>query len=309
LLLLGLLVLVLGVFGAVYFQQHAPAPATELATNRPPPQGPVAPAPLAALSPTVTAPENLPPAQAVRPPESTPAQTAATPATAPPEAAAPAPPQAPGIDTPSPDISAQRLAQIAPTAAPADIAAAGPRYWVEFGAYDGSFYADRLKRKLTALGIAATVTEAPGRYGRRYLRVRTTGDSDRDDAIGLSAKARAALQIVPLLHRAAAVSPAPTRAAAPVAKGNLWVQFGAFRRRADADRVVDKLGKSDVQTSVIKIRNDSRPPLYLIRASGLADRSAAVEVAQRGAVALHTKDVLIGESVRAQALHPRPPPR
>ena len=36
---------------------------------------------------------------------------------------------------------------------------------------------------------------------------------------------------------------------------------------------------------------------------------AAAHIAQQGTVALHSKDVLIGESLRAPVLNPRPPPR
>jgi cell division protein FtsN len=82
----------------------------------------------------------------------------------------------PGLDN-----EAQRFAEISPSAAPADVAAA-QRYWVEFGAYDTAFYADRLKRNLGEIDIDAMVGGAPGKHGRHYLRVRTTNDSDRATA-------------------------------------------------------------------------------------------------------------------------------
>jgi hypothetical protein len=46
----------------------------------------------------------------------------------------------------------------------------------------------------------------------------------------------------------------------------------------------------------------------LVRASGLADRGEATKIAQLGMAALHSQDVMIGETTRAQALHSRPPP-
>ena len=139
------------------------------------------------------------------------------------------------------DLEARRLAQISPSAAPANVAAAAPRYWVEFGAYRGSFYADRLRQRLGKLGIEATITSAPGKHGHRYLRVRTAGDSDRAAAEAKLAKAHSALHIKPLLHRVAAVSPGAPRLAKPAPGGRHWVQFGAFRTRAGAERIRAKL--------------------------------------------------------------------
>ena len=323
-LLLALLALVLGVFGAVYFQRNA---GPQVANNAPPPS--VEKPPAGAM------PEAAPP-QAAPPAEKKPQEQAAAPAESnPPPAAAPAPqtaeappanpvlvapapsqtlPQTQVANPPSsPDNEAPQLAQISPSAAPANVAATAPRYWVEFGAYDGARYADRLKQSLGQLGIGATVSSAPGKNGRRYLRVRSAGDSDRATASAQLAKAHAALHIAPLLHRVAAVSPAPARApeakAAPAASGNYWGQFGAFRARANVTHVLAALRKSGIQASIIERKSSGRGPLYLVRVASLSDRAQAEQIARRGSAALHSHDVLIGRSAAAPSLHPRPPPR
>jgi cell division septation protein DedD len=107
----------------------------------------------------------------------------------------------------------------------------------------------------------------------------------------------------------AAVSPGATRAASAAPSGNHWVQFGAFRSRGTANKMLASLHKNDIQASVTKTKYRGKPALYLVRVSGLADRAAAAHIAQQGTVALHSKDVLIGESLRAPVLNPRPPPR
>lgn len=319
LLLVCLLALVLGVFGAVYFEQNQPS-APQVASKAPPPPPPVpmasAPPEAAAQPPAPTqAPENSQASQAVVPPESQPAppppQTAeaqaapASPSVQTPSASAPPPDQAAAAPSPEPPASvAQSLAQISPSAAPANVASAAPRYWVEFGAYDTSFYADRLKQNLDKLGIAATVREAPGRHGRRYLRVRGADQGDRAAALGQRDEARRALGISPLLHRIAAVNPGATRTAKTRAKGAHWVQFGAFHSPRGADGMVAQLRKNNIQASVLKTKSNSKESLYLVRVSGLSDRAAAAQVAHQGAAALHSNNVLIGESLRGQ-----PPPR
>ena len=188
-----------------------------------------------------------------------------------------------------------------------------PRYWVEFGAYEGALYADRLKQSLGQLGIDATIANAPGKDGRHYLRVRTSGDSDHATAAAQLAKAQSALHIAPLLHRAAAISPAPARSpaakATPAPSGAYWVQFGAFRERRMPSRCYLQLRKNDIQASVIERKNGGLQPLYLIRVSSLSNQAQAEQVAQHGSAALHSHDVLIGESAAAPGLHPRPPPR
>lgn len=326
-----LLALVLGVFGAVYFERNQSAPSPEVASAAPAAPMPAAPQPAPpgpiASAPGAPAAQNQPPAQAVTSPESTPSQTASPqtaaapqpPVTSPPQTAQapatppPAPPQEQAQVTapPAPGTSPESLARISPSAAPANIAAAAPRYWVEFGAYTGSLYADRLKQSLDKLGVPATVTTAPGRHGRDYLRVRSAADTDRDAALAQLAKAQTALRISPLLHRIATTSAGAERVAkvAPAsASGSHWVQFGAFRSRANAEQVLSKLRKNDVQVSVLERKSSGKESLYLVRTAGFSDRAEAEQVAQRGSAALHSQDFFIGESPGAEALHPRPPP-
>ncbi len=326
--MLALLALVVGVFGAVYFEDAGIGSAPQVASNASPPAAPTAqpepqapqaapsPAPSLAAEPPKNKPQNqattgsaskppvapIPAPQTAQAPPIVPAPTASVPAETLPQNQ---PPNA----APSPDEEAQRLAQISPSAAPANVAAAVPRYWVEFGAYRGSFYADRLKQSLGRLGIKATVTHTHGKHGRRYLRVRTAGDSGRAAAEAELAKAHSALHITPLLHRAAAISPGAARLANPAPSGRHWVQFGAFRSRAGAERRRAQLRKNDLQAFVLETKYIGQAPLYLVRVPGLEDRAAAERVAQQGAAALQSNDVLIGESRLAPGLHPRPPPR
>jgi cell division protein FtsN len=318
---MALLALVLGVFGAVYFQR---AEGPQVANNVPaqtPAQLPAAATP-EAQPPLVAAPTgNSPQEQPVAPPESNSPASAPHMAQAPPAAAAPPAPAPSEVlpqtqaanPPPSLDGEAQRLAEISPSAAPADVATAAPRYWIEFGVYDSAFYADQLKQGLGQLGIDAAVSGASGKHGRRYLRVRTTNDLDRATAVAQLAKAQSALHVVPLLHHAAVVSPVPARApeakAAPAKRDAYWVQFGAFREHQNAEATLSQLRQNDIKASVIERKDGDLGPLYLIRVPSVASRAQAKQVAQQGSAALHSYDVLIGEShTAAPILHPRPPP-
>jgi hypothetical protein len=370
LLLLGLLALVLGVFGAVYLDQFQSRTAPQLAASQPPATGPVAPAPVTPPpAPSAMAgniPQNqssppldskpaatpAPPSQveatipALRPaaptletppiasqsPQTQPAAPVITPETPPaaPLATTEAAPPAPAIppttppasaEAQAPSLAAPALAQITPTEARA--IAAGPRYWVEFSLYDRAFYADQLVDKLGKLGIAATVTPITGREGRHYLRVRTAGDLDPASATTAVETARNAFKISPLLHHTTNMTPEPPRAvtavtarvAASPPSGDHWVQFGAFRLRENATDTIAQLLKKDVQASIIEVQSKDNPRLFLVRASGLTDRAQATQIAQLGMTALHSTDVLIGETSHAPAamrsadLPAAPPPR
>jgi cell division protein FtsN len=329
---MALLALVLGVFGAVYFQGNRPDAGPQVATNEPAPpqiQPPVAAA-LEAPAPQATAPsENEPQDQASGSPDSNaPATTEAAPQTAQAQPTTSAPtmsapseilPQIQSTNSLSLlDGEAQRLSQISPTAAPANVAFAAPRYWVEFGAYEGAYYADHLKQSLGKLGIDATVADVPGKNGRTYRRVRTAGDSDHATAAAQLAKARAALHITPLLHRAAAISPAPARApdaqTKPASSGSYWVQFGAFRDHRNAEIMLSQLRKKDIQATVSESKSGDLKPLYLVRMGGFASYAQASQTAQLGGVATHTSDAFIGQdrpvsSRPSPGLNPRAPTR
>jgi cell division protein FtsN len=209
---------------------------------------------------------------------------------------------------PSSDSEAQRLSQISPTAAPANVAAATPRYWVEFGAYDTSHYADHLKQSLGQLGIDAIIARAPGKDGRTYLRVRTSGDSDRATAAAQLAKAQSTLHIDPLLHRAAAISPAPPRAPEAQAKpsaGAYWVQFGAFHDRRNAETMLSQLRENGIQVTVSERKNGDHKPLFLVRTATLPSYVQARQTARRGGSATHVADAFVGQD-RPSATRPRP---
>jgi cell division protein FtsN len=249
-----------------------------------------------------------PPSAAKPAPQTAPAPPATSPQTAPQQTQ-----NLPQIQTAnvpsSPDSEAQRLSEISPTAAPADVASAAPRYWVEFGAYDTAYYADRLKQSLGQLGIDAVIGVVAGKNGKTYLRVRTSGDSDRATAAAQLTKAQSALRIRPLLHRAAAASPATPRApeaqAKPTTKREYWVQFGAFRERHNARTMVSQLRKKDIQASVFEIKNSDLKLLYLVRASGLSSYAQARQTAQIGGAATRTSDAFIGQD-HPSAFRPNP---
>ena len=302
-LLLGcLLALVLGVFGAVYLDQFRAHTGPDIVLRKTAPVVASATPPEAGPSATVTPPENPPVAQAVTPPESPAPEVAqAQPTTA-------------STVTPLADI-APKLEQIAPAAAPAMVAAAaGPRYWVEFGVYEGKFFADKLTKSLDDLGIKATITTAPGRNGTRYLRVRTANESDQATAEAQVEKARTAFKITPLLHRtAAAATIAPPKAAvAPAATasapkpspktGAYWVQFGAYSSEQGAREIANQLAKSGIQATVTKKTIQVPQTLYLIRAEGLPDRAEATSVAQKGSAVLHSSDAFVRKNLRAPPL-------
>lgn len=374
---MGLLVLVLGVFGAVYLQRSEPGITAEVARNQPtaPPKAAPPTYGPAAAKPEGRQPQSFTPAPAPEPPAAESAQAPTTPAVPPPQTAQAPPPAsgtlppqaaqsqaaaAPPLVQPAPsgvppappqtaqatqtaptraaptvpqaagppnqasapsssEYEAERLARISPSAAPANVAAAAPRYWVEFGAYDRPYYAERLRQRLDGLGIPASVAEAPGRHGRTFIRVRSEVVLDRAAAEAALGRAKTALQIAPLLHRTAA-APNPRGAAVAAAErtttdqSTRWVQFGAYHSRAGASAVAASLVKNGVQVTVVERKYSGREPLYLVRATGLPDRAAAVKIARQGAAALHANDAVIGGAapVRAsprRALHPRPPAR
>ena len=315
-------------FGAVYFQRGE---ILQVANNAPPRQA----RPPAAATPEAQTPQAAaPPAPAPAARQTTQAPSESKPSPDAPSASqtagAPATPPAPDDSQilsqnqktkspPSPENEAGRLAQIAPSAAPANVATAAPRYWIEFGAYETGPYGDRLKQNLDQLGIDSSVNPVTGKHGVRYLRVRTSGDLDHAIAVAQIAKAKSALRITPLLHRAAAMSPAPTRAleatATPVSSatssGPYWVQFGAFHEHENAQQLLSTLRESDIQAFVIETKNGGPDLLYRVRASNLSDRAQAERIAQQGNAALHTNDVFIGGANRAATpgLHRRPPLR
>ena len=180
----------------------------------------------------------------VQPPENSPVPQTVPPrkSTAPPSAQAPSPP--------SSSATAQSTKSCADftSAAPANVAAAAPRYWVEFGAYEGAFSMPMAEAESAdELGIAATVTEARGAHDRKYLRVRSNDQSDRAAALALLSKAHDTLHIAPLLHSVAAVSPGATRAMPPSSSPTSTTHSGSNSApsacRENANNLVTKLSQ------------------------------------------------------------------
>jgi cell division protein FtsN len=296
-LLLGVLfVVVLGVFGAIYFDEfpgisygtghHAEtaAPAVPLVQSTP-----IAPAVSAPANPNFAAapvPPAVPPAPPMTPPQpGPPPQVQAAPVIAPPQAA-------------------QSLATITPAAGretPPGLAAR-PGYWVEYGAYRGSAYAERLKKSLSDQGISAKVTRATGDDGV-YYRVRSAATADRDVAAAAAARAQSALNIAPLLHREgeaaeAAYTPAPSPSTAAPLK--YWVQFGAYDSEYYAKKLVETLRRDGIASELVKRLGPERRPIYFVRSPLLPDRDQARQLAERGETALGSA-TLLGQTLPATA--------
>jgi hypothetical protein len=214
---MGVVALVLGVFGAVRLQRDENVAAPAIAARQVEQPAPVG-APLAAPPAVAAATENPPTTQAVvsresSPPALAPVAELPAPSAAPVPAATVAPAAAPtaapsaapasvAAATPAPPVAPQPAVAPQPVA-PAQAAPAGPHYWIEFGAYDPDhpIFADRLKAKLERLGIQATITTTTGPRGRQYLRVRSIDETGRSEALAQWSKAHKALHVRPLLHR------------------------------------------------------------------------------------------------------------
>lgn len=68
--------------------------------------------------------------------------------------------------------------QVNPTAG-RTFEAAKPAYWVEYGAYRGSFYAQKLVERLGTVGIKAEIKQVRGAGGELYYSVRSAAAGDR----------------------------------------------------------------------------------------------------------------------------------
>ncbi|MGH6968109.1 MAG: SPOR domain-containing protein [Stellaceae bacterium] len=181
------------------------------------------------------------------------------------------------------------LAQLDPAAGrntPAPVAAAEPTYWVEYGAYRGPFYAEKLVGRLAALGIQAEITRARGAGDGRYFSVRSSTTRDR---AGAQADAQRAgqLGITPLIHHGLAGAPAqPTAAkiATPQPShrlGHYWVQFGAYDGHGYAVALRDRLRQADIDATIVERH---RPGLarYLVRSAAPLEPDEARSLAAHG---------------------------
>lgn len=89
--------------------------------------------------------------------------------------------------------------QVNPTAG-RTFEAAKPAYWVEYGAYRGSFYAQKLVERLGTVGIKAEIKQVRGAGGELYYSVRSAAAGDRSTGRRHHQAGAAQLGIVPLLH-------------------------------------------------------------------------------------------------------------
>jgi len=144
------------------------------------------------------------------------------------------------------------LEQINPTAGHT-FEAAKPAYWIEYGAYRGSFYAQKLLDRLGTIGLKAKIKRVRGAGGALYYSVRSSGTADRSNAdANANAKLAAQLGIAPLLHRGdnrvvaqpvvAKIAPAATSPAAHYIGFNLApTTRGAMQRRCSISCTVAAL--------------------------------------------------------------------
>lgn len=203
----------------------------------------------------------------------TPMPPAAVPEIAPPAVAIPAPPQ---------------LDQVNPAASrttPAPLAAVQPTYWVEYGAYRGSFYADKLVERLGTHGIKAAVKRVAGAGGGHYFSVRSNAVSDRNRA-NADAKLAAQLDIAPLIHRDSGrtvAQPVAAKAETPAngqQTAHYWVQFGAYNAPHYALALRNQLHRAGVNASIVE-RHQPGFARYLVRSAPSLDHDEARNLAAR----------------------------
>jgi len=205
------------------------------------------------------------------------------------QAAAPMPPSAaaPHVALPMVAIPVPpQLDQVNPAASrsmPAPLAAVQPTYWVEYGAYRGSFYADRLVERLGTLGIRAAVKRAPGAGGGLYFSVRSNAGSERNRAEA-DAKLAAQLDIAPLIHRGnggAVTQPVTAKAETPAngpQTAHYWVQFGAYNAPHYALALREQLHRAGVDASIVE-RHQLGYARYLVRSAPSLGRDEAHSLA------------------------------
>ena len=203
-------------------------------------------------------------------------QQAAAPMPSPPAAAPQVAPAAVAIPAPP------QLDQVNPAASrtmPAPLAAVQPTYWVEYGAYRGSFYADKLVERLGALGINAAAKRVPGADGRLYFSVRSNTGGDRS-RVEADAKLAAQLEIAPLIHRGnggAVVQPVAAKAEIPAnaqETARYWVQFGAYNAPHYALALREQLRRAGVDATIVE-RHQPGYARYVVRSAPSLSRDAA----------------------------------
>ncbi|HEV2263157.1 MAG TPA: SPOR domain-containing protein [Stellaceae bacterium] len=164
--------------------------------------------------------------------------------------------------------------------------AAKPAYWVEYGAYRGSFYAHKLVERLGAIGLKAEIVRVRGAGGALYYSVHSNATGDRSNA-DANAKLAAQLGIAPLLHRGdnpAVARPVVAKIAAPAATSpaaHYWVQFGAYNTPRYATALRDQLHRSGIDVTILE-RHQPGYARYLVRTRSSLGRDQAHGLAARG---------------------------
>lgn len=198
--------------------------------------------------------------------------------------AAPPTSPAPSTATVSPPPAAVAIPpdQINPAAGRA-FEEAKAAYWIEYGAYRGSFYAQKLVGRLSTIGLKAEIKRARGVGGALYYSVRSNATVDRTTA-DANAKLAAQLDITPLLHRGnnpAAVQPVVAKIESAPSAAHYWVQFGAYNARHYAVALRDQLHRRGIDATILE-RHQPGYARYLVRTSPSLGYDEARALAARG---------------------------
>jgi DNA segregation ATPase FtsK/SpoIIIE-like protein len=246
--------LALGIAGAVYLDRDRGI-ATETAQKS---------APLPAVLPVPTGPAER-------------MEGAAAPAESPPAAA---------VAEKAPEPSAEALAAIAPAAGPP--ATPGENWWVQYATYGAKHaaYAAALRDRLSALGIAAVVTQTPGRGRRRYALVRSAAP-DRAAAEETAQRAQRALHLRPLIRAAkietaaALPPPAPLPPTSPLRPrpARLYqVQFATVASESQGLRLAARLKDWGIAATVKPAHGRHGHRLYAVRTAAAVERAEAERI-------------------------------
>lgn len=98
---------------------------------------------------------------------------------------------------------------------------------------------------------------------------------------------------------AATPTPAPAvTAVRPHFERVFWVQFGAYRIKANADHDATTLHKNGIEAAVFPVKTPFGIAFYRLRASGFKSRKAALAAVNRAQHLLGTKDYWLGQTTR-----------
>jgi len=196
----------------------------------------------------------------------------------------PSPTPAPAAATVSPPLASTIAIppdQVNPTA-DRTLEAAKPAYWVEYGAYRGSFYAQKLIERLGVIGLKAEIKRVRGAGSELYYSVRSAA-ADRNTA-DANAKLAAQLGIAPLLHHGGSpdVGQPVVAKIGPAASGaRYWVQFGAYNAAHYAIALRDQLHRSGIDVTIVE-RHQPGYARYLVRTPPSLGVDEAHSLAGRG---------------------------